>query len=126
MAAGSVSRRKSYTAQFKLEVIEAAKEKGNREAARQFDVGESSVREWRKTEAVLKCSHKRKRAMRFRKCLWPNAEKKLYDWVVKEREKGMRISTVRVLQESKRIAQEDKITPVLLLNLTSFMLLSNV
>jgi hypothetical protein len=32
------------------------------------------------------------------------------DWVVNERAtKGMRISTVRVLQESKRIAQEDNI-----------------
>jgi hypothetical protein len=71
-----ISRRKSYTAQFKLEVIEAAKEKGNLEGARQFDVGESSVREWRKTEAVLKCLHERKQAMRFRKCLWPNVEKK--------------------------------------------------
>jgi len=36
------SRRKSYTAKFKLEVIEVAKEKGNREAGRLFNVGESS------------------------------------------------------------------------------------
>jgi hypothetical protein len=27
-----ISRRKSYTAKFKLEVVEVAKEKGNREA----------------------------------------------------------------------------------------------
>ena len=37
------SRRKSYTAKFKLEVVEVAKEKGNREAGRLFNVGESSV-----------------------------------------------------------------------------------
>jgi len=36
------SRRKSYTAKFKLEVVEVAKEKGNREAGRLFNVGESS------------------------------------------------------------------------------------
>jgi hypothetical protein len=36
-------------------------------------------------------------------------KKKLYDWVVNERTKGMRISTVHVLQESTRIAQEDNI-----------------
>ena len=47
--------------------------------------------------------------MRFRRFLWPTMEKKLYDWVVNERAKGMRISTVCVLQESKRIAQEDNI-----------------
>jgi len=36
-------------------------------------------------------------------------KKKLCDWVVNERAKCMRISTVCVLQESKRIAQEDNI-----------------
>jgi len=46
--------------------------------------------------------------MRIRRCLWPTIKKKLYDWVT-ERAKGMRISTVWVLQESKRIAQEDNI-----------------
>jgi len=109
MEGGSISRGKSHTAQFKLEVIEVAKEKGNHEAGRLFNVGESSVWEWRKAETVLKSLHKRKRAMRFRRCLWPTIEKKLYDWVVNETAKGMRISTVRVLQESKRIAQDDNI-----------------
>jgi hypothetical protein len=41
--------------------------------------------------------------------LWPTIEKKLYHWVVKERAKGMSISTVRVLQESTRVAQEGNI-----------------
>jgi hypothetical protein len=41
--------------------------------------------------------------------LWPTIEIKLYDWVVNERAKSMRISTVHVLQESKRTAQEDNI-----------------
>jgi transposase-like protein len=110
MEGRSISWRKSYKAQFKLEVIEVAKEKGNRDAGRLFNVEESSVREWRKAETVLKSLHTRKRAMRFRRCLWPTIEKKkLYDWVVNERAKGMRRSRVRVLQESKRIAQEDNI-----------------
>jgi hypothetical protein len=42
MEGGSISRRKSYTAQFKL-VVEVAKEKGNREASGLFNVRESSV-----------------------------------------------------------------------------------
>jgi len=109
MKGGSISRRKSYTAQFKLEVVEVANEKGNHEAGRLFKVGESSVREWQKAETVLKSLHKRKRAMRFRRCLWSTIEKKLYDWVVNERAKGMRISRVRVLLESKRIAHVDNI-----------------
>jgi transposase-like protein len=69
MEGESISRRKSYTAQFKLEVVEVAKRKGNREAGRLFNVGESSVWEWRKAETVLKSLHKRKRAMQFRRSL---------------------------------------------------------
>ena len=46
------SWRKSYTAKFKLEVVEVAKEKGNHEAGRLFNVGESSDREWRKAETI--------------------------------------------------------------------------
>jgi transposase-like protein len=40
---------------FKLEVVNFAKENGNREAAKYFNVGETSIREWRKEEAVIKC-----------------------------------------------------------------------
>jgi hypothetical protein len=36
------SRRKSYTTKFKLEVVEVAKEKGNRKVGRLFNVGESN------------------------------------------------------------------------------------
>jgi hypothetical protein len=42
---------------FKLEVVDFMKAKGNREAARKFNVGETSVQEWRKEEAVIKCLH---------------------------------------------------------------------
>jgi transposase-like protein len=49
----NIVRRKSYTAMFKLEVVDFAKEKGNHEAARKFNVGETSIREWRKEEAVI-------------------------------------------------------------------------
>jgi hypothetical protein len=52
---------------FKLEVVDFAKEKGNHEAARKFNVVETSVREWRKEEVAIKCLHKKKRAMRL---LW--------------------------------------------------------
>jgi transposase-like protein len=67
MEGRSISQRKSYTDQFKLEVVEVAKEKGNCEAGRLFNVGESSVREWQKGETVLKSLHKKKHAMRFRR-----------------------------------------------------------
>jgi hypothetical protein len=47
---------------FKLETVNFTKEKGNREAARKFNVGETSIREWRKEEVAIKCLHRKKRA----------------------------------------------------------------
>jgi hypothetical protein len=60
---------------FKLEVVDFAKEKGNHEAVRKFNVGETSVWEWRKEEVAIKCLHRKKRAMRYRRCFWPQFEK---------------------------------------------------
>jgi len=42
------SKRLSYTAKFKREVIRCAEDKGNRKAAVIFGVDESNVRLWRK------------------------------------------------------------------------------
>jgi transposase-like protein len=73
----NIVRRKSYTAMFKLEVVDFTKEKGNREAARKFNVGETIVHEWRKEEAAIKCLHRKKHALRYRRCFWPELEKYL-------------------------------------------------
>jgi transposase-like protein len=84
----SIVRRKSYTAMFKLEVVDFANEKGNREAARKFNVGETSICEWRKEEAAIKCLHQKKHAMRYRRCFWPEREKTLVESVLSERLEG--------------------------------------
>jgi hypothetical protein len=47
------SKRLSYTAKFKREVIRCAEEKGNRKAAAIFGVDESNVRLWRKHNAAI-------------------------------------------------------------------------
>jgi hypothetical protein len=94
---------------FKLEVVDFTKEKGNREAARKFNVGETSVREWRKEEAVIKCLHQKKRTVRYRRCFWPELEKTLVEWVLSERLKGSKVSTTSIFLKAKRLAEENKI-----------------
>jgi transposase-like protein len=47
------SKRLSYTAKFKCEVIQCAEEKGNCKAAAIFGVDESNVRLWWKHKAVI-------------------------------------------------------------------------
>jgi hypothetical protein len=88
----SIVRRKSYTAMFKLEVVDFAKEKGNREAARKFNVGETSIREWRKEEVAIMCLHRKKRAMRYRRCFWQELKKTLVEWVLSERLKCQQLA----------------------------------
>jgi hypothetical protein len=40
---------------FQVEVVDFAKEKGNCEAARKFNIGETSIWEWRKEEVTVTC-----------------------------------------------------------------------
>jgi hypothetical protein len=49
----SKSKRLSYTAKFKREVIQCAEEKGNRKAAAIFGVDESNIRLWLKHKAAM-------------------------------------------------------------------------
>lgn len=49
----SKRKNKSYNFEFKLTVVNTAKEAGNRAAARKYNVDEKRVREWRKQEASL-------------------------------------------------------------------------
>ncbi|PAV79979.1 hypothetical protein WR25_16450 [Diploscapter pachys] len=45
---------RQYHLEEKLEIIQYAKQNGNRAAGREFNVAESSIREWRKNEEKLK------------------------------------------------------------------------
>ena len=51
--------RKSFTTNFKLEVIKYAEEHGNRAAGRRFIVNEKNIRDWRKVEPLLKVMNKK-------------------------------------------------------------------
>ena len=55
------SKRLSYTAKLKREVIWCAQEKGNRKAAAIFGVDESNVRLWRKHKTVISGSETSRR-----------------------------------------------------------------
>jgi hypothetical protein len=105
----NIVQRKSYRAIFKLQVVDFTKEKGNREAARKFNIGETSIREWRKEEAAMMGLHQKKREMRYRRCFWPELEKTLVEWVLSERLKGNKVSTNRILLKARRLAEENKI-----------------
>ena len=82
------SRRKQYTAAFKLQVIKAAEETNNCAAAREFSINEKLVRDWRKVSHKLNNMPKRKCNQRSGVVKCPELEKKLVEWVLQNRECG--------------------------------------
>ncbi|XP_049760720.1 general transcription factor II-I isoform X5 [Elephas maximus indicus] len=97
---------KSYTADFKLKVVARAEETSNRVAASEFDVGESSIREWRKEKKELEKMNPRKRARRGPKAKWPELENDLKEWIISRREQNQAVSTVAIQIKAKLLANE--------------------
>jgi len=56
-----ISKRLSYMAEFKREVIRCTEDKGNSKTAGIFGVDESNVRLWRKHKATIGCEASRKK-----------------------------------------------------------------
>lgn len=104
------NRRKSYTTERKLEIINFAEEKGNRAAGKHFDVDESCIREWRKKKTVLEAIPKDKKSLRFKKERFPSLEKELSD-IISEMQKSdnLKISACQVKQMALDIAKRNNI-----------------
>uniref|UniRef100_A0AAR2J5P4 HTH CENPB-type domain-containing protein n=1 Tax=Pygocentrus nattereri TaxID=42514 RepID=A0AAR2J5P4_PYGNA len=79
------SKRKSYSADYKLQVVKYAAENGNRAAERKFGVTEKLVRDWRKAEVSLTAMKKTKKANRGLKARWPQLEERVRTWVLEQR-----------------------------------------
>ncbi|PRD28479.1 UNVERIFIED_CONTAM: hypothetical protein NCL1_32257 [Trichonephila clavipes] len=69
----------SYTANFKLKVIEKANEMGNREAARFFNVDKLNIRLWRKNKTNFENCDRQ-----FFTLLNAKGKKELIKWCMKE------------------------------------------
>ena len=71
-------KRTSYTAEFKLKVIEKAEEVGNREAGRLYNIDESNIRLWRKSKAKFTQTSRSTRSFWRGVLSWPELEEELY------------------------------------------------
>ena len=77
-----MSHRISYTAGFKLKVIEYAEKSNNLAASRQFGVNEKLVRDWKKKKDYLNKTNKT--VKRHVPCVTPYAlmEMTINDWIL--------------------------------------------
>ncbi|XP_026095530.1 uncharacterized protein LOC113067371 isoform X4 [Carassius auratus] len=99
-------KRKSYSAEYKLQAVKYAAENGNRAAGRKFGVSEKLVRDWRKMEVTLTLMKKTKKANRGLKARWPELEKRVYRWVLEQRAAGRRLSAVQLRLHALIVAKE--------------------
>uniref|UniRef100_A0AAR2LC38 HTH CENPB-type domain-containing protein n=1 Tax=Pygocentrus nattereri TaxID=42514 RepID=A0AAR2LC38_PYGNA len=100
------SKRKSYSADYKLQVVKYAAENGNRAAERKFGVTEKLVRDWRKAEVSLTAMKKTKKANRGLKARWPQLEERVRTWVLEQRAAGRGLSTVQLRLHAQVVAKE--------------------
>ncbi|KAF4798800.1 hypothetical protein TURU_060639 [Turdus rufiventris] len=78
-------RRLAYDADFKLKAINHAKQHGNRDAAREFNINESIVPKWRQQDDDLRLAKKTKKSFRGHKARWLQLEDRLERWISKQR-----------------------------------------
>ncbi|KAK6023623.1 centromere binding protein B, DNA binding protein [Ostertagia ostertagi] len=99
-------KRSSYTAKFKVSVIDYANEHGVVEAAEHYGIKDKRmIRRWKKAENKIREMPSKKRANRGKKEAWPELENELNTWVRLERSKGAQVSTTRIIREARKIAR---------------------
>jgi len=87
------SKRLSYTAKFKREVIRCTEDKGNSKAAAIFGVDESNVRLWRKNKAVISgCEASRKKFTGPKKGRFPQIDDAVFKFFRERGKTGLFVS----------------------------------
>jgi len=103
-------KRRSYTVQTKLQIIQFAEDHNNREAARKYGINESSVRCFRRHKEVLLKMNPNKMTNRGALPHWPELESELKKWVeMREIETGSKVSFNNIKASAKNIASKQGI-----------------
>ena len=94
--------RNSYSVEHKKEVIAYAKNHGNNQAARHFDIDCGMVSRWVSASSkwTSETKEKSKRVGSGRKSIFPGAEKKLYTWIIQQRKQGLAVAYITIRNKS--------------------------
>lgn len=86
--------RSSYSIEQKEEVVNYAKNHGRNNAAAHFGLDKSMVGRWVRasTKWEGEISRNRKKIGSGRKVFYPEAEKKLYNWIIEQRKQGLAVT----------------------------------
>ena len=102
-----VSERTSYSIEEKLIVVNYAQENGRNAAARHFNLNAPMVGRWiRQSSEWEKENKKKKHVGSGRKAFYPEAEDKLYNWIIEQRKKGLAVNYTSVRLQMYKIFKE--------------------
>ncbi|KAH8037376.1 hypothetical protein HPB51_009931 [Rhipicephalus microplus] len=99
----------SYTAGYKLKVIEFALEHGKRAVGRKFDVDEKCVRRWCAQKKALQNTNIKKRAFRGKQCKYPDLEEELLRYVTEVRNDDFALTTDMLRMKALALARAKNI-----------------
>ena len=119
-------KRCSYSMDYKLQIIEKAKETNNRSVARSEDLNESLVRQWRKNEQKIRQAVSQQNSddpliaikgskARFRldgggkKSMYTDLEEKVFQWVLECRKNGVKITRRLIRAKALEMSQIEQI-----------------
>ncbi|XP_034019860.1 uncharacterized protein LOC117504513 [Thalassophryne amazonica] len=99
--------RRSYDANFKLMVINAAESSNNYQAAKKYGVTECNIRRWRTQKDCLKNSNSQRKAYRGPKNgRFQEIDRKVWQYVVDKRNEGLPITRAAIRLKALEIAEE--------------------
>ena len=112
-----MSKRRTYSVEFKIDVVKFAEKHSNRETGRKFQVDESMVRRWVQNKAKLNAAYEKpgpsKKKSKLgcgRKPILSTIEDQLMEKVAHEREQQHHVSTKLVTVWAKNMAAEKGLT----------------
>src|SRR6185369_7254571 len=98
----------SYKISQKKQVVEFAKIHGRNEAGRQFNLEPTMIGRWMKSSEKWDESVKNetKALGSGRKAFFPEAEEKLYEWVIEQRKQAFAVTYYNILNQMQKILNE--------------------
>jgi transposase-like protein len=102
-----MARRKSYSREFKLEVVRFYHNSNLSNTTKQFELNSKTVLRWVKQEKTLILSrYKSKRVKGSKRVMWQKLEDRLVKEIEVQRQKGLRVKKWWVIGRAKKLKQE--------------------
>ena len=115
IASSRGKKKRSYSMEFKKQVVIYAEANSNRSAASRFDVEPKRVREWKKDIDKINATKSKRQRLDGggRKCIDADLEEDLVHWIYEKRSRMLHVSRKMIMWKAKSIFDEKNEDPAL-------------